>query len=143
MTAAQLQFHLGVVPPSDHRLLAPTTAASIIQQCYQRHRRQAVVQAAATCLQGWYRLAIVGVRAAAHRRLVSDIPTANLSIAQIIAQFDKRRKRQDAIYNEGYNAILADFKRQTAIANAEFAHFERQAAIRRAEFEEQLAELNR
>ena len=36
-------------------------------------------------------------------------------------KFDERLKRQDAIYNERYDAALAEFERQTAIDNAKFA----------------------
>jgi len=70
-------------------------------------------------------------------------PSVSLPVAHLTAQFDERRKRQAAITSEGFNDWLAEFERQTAIADAEFAQFERQAAIRHAEFEKQLADFKR
>ena len=112
--AAQLQFHLGVVPPSDTRLLAPTTAALIIQRCYRRHRHQAALQAAATRLKGWFRSAIRRVCAAAHRRPAST----NL--------FHSFHQRLDLLPN--FDQVLANFDQVLAQARADAAAWELERA---------------
>ena len=134
-TAAQIQFHLGIVPPSDTRLLAPTTAASIIQHSYRRHGRQADIRVAATRIQGWFCSAILGVHAAAHRQVASAIPAY-----QRANPFDQRANP----FNQRQipPAFLAQTRAEAAAWQLESAQFRAKMAawkLKFAELDQQLA----